>query len=90
MLRDTVDVEGPVGLEICLVADGSLDVFSVAQQSRLNPWDYLAGLLVVREAGAVAGEYDDETLVTTERVRRRPVVAATVELLTLMLSAETF
>jgi myo-inositol-1(or 4)-monophosphatase len=81
---------GAASLEICLVADGSLDVFSVAQQSKLNPWDYLAGLLVTREAGAVAGEYDDEELVTTMRVRRRPVFAATKELLTFMLEAETF
>lgn len=81
---------GAASLEICLVADGSLDVFSVTQGSKLNPWDYLAGLLVAREAGAFAGEYDAETLVTTARVRRRPVFAATDELLTFMLRTETF
>jgi fructose-1,6-bisphosphatase/inositol monophosphatase family enzyme len=74
---------GAASLEICLVADGSLDVFSVAQQSTLNPWDYLGGLLVVQEAGAVAGEYDGESLVTSESVRRRPVFASTKELLML-------
>ncbi len=73
---------GAASLEICLVADGSLDVFSVASQSTLNPWDYLGGLLVVQEAGAAAGEYDGEALVTSERVRRRPVFASTTELLT--------
>jgi fructose-1,6-bisphosphatase/inositol monophosphatase family enzyme len=44
---------GAASLEICLVADGSLDVYAVAQQSTLNPWDYLAGMLIAREAGAV-------------------------------------
>ena len=80
---------GAASLEICLVADGSLDVFSVANQSTLNPWDYLGGLLVVQEAGAVVGEYDGETLVTCERVRRRPVFASTTDLLTFMQRAGT-
>jgi myo-inositol-1(or 4)-monophosphatase len=79
---------GAASLEICLVADGSLDVFSVANKSALNPWDYLGGLLLVQEAGAVAGEYDGETLLTSERVRRRPVFAATKELLAFMRQAE--
>src|ERR1700677_5050211 len=30
-------------LELCLVADGSLDAFTVANKSTLNPWDYLGG-----------------------------------------------
>jgi myo-inositol-1(or 4)-monophosphatase len=80
---------GAASLEICLVADGSLDAFSVAQQSTLNPWDYLGGLLVVLEAGAVAGEYDRDVLVTSERVRRRPVFASTAELLTIFQSTGT-
>ena len=74
---------GAASLEICLVADGSLDAFSVAHKSTLNPWDYLGGLLIAREANVVAAELDDEELVTAERVRRRPVFAATNELLTL-------
>jgi fructose-1,6-bisphosphatase/inositol monophosphatase family enzyme len=75
---------GAASLEICLVADGSLDLYSVANSSALSPWDYLGGLLIVREAGAVVGEYDDEELVTLERVRRRPVFAATMELLSFL------
>jgi fructose-1,6-bisphosphatase/inositol monophosphatase family enzyme len=74
-------------LEICLVADGSLDVFTVAAGSTLNPWDYLGGLLIVQEAGAALAEYDGEELVTSERVQRRPLIAATSELLTTMLAA---
>jgi myo-inositol-1(or 4)-monophosphatase len=80
---------GAASLEICLVADGSLDVYGVAQYSALNPWDYLAGLLIAREAGAVAGDYHGEELITQESVVRRPVFAATDELLAFMLEAGT-
>jgi fructose-1,6-bisphosphatase/inositol monophosphatase family enzyme len=80
---------GAASLEICLVADGSLDAFGVAQHSTLNPWDYLAGLLIAREAGAVARDYLDEELVTSADVVRRPVFAATDELLRLILEAGT-
>jgi len=81
---------GAASLEICLVADGSLDVFSVANKSTLNPWDYLGGLLIAREANVVADELEGEELVTTERVRRRPVFAATEELLSYVRNADTF
>ena len=80
---------GAASLEICLVADGSLDVFGVAQQSGLNVWDYLAGLLIVREAGAFYADYCDEELVTTDDVVRHPVFAGSGELLAFMLDAGT-
>ena len=76
---------GSASLEICLVADGSLDVYGVAQHSTLNPWDYLAGLLISREAGAVGGDYRAEELETSQAVLRRPVFCATPELLGFML-----
>ncbi|MGA7834434.1 MAG: inositol monophosphatase family protein [Acidimicrobiales bacterium] len=75
---------GAASLEICLVADGSLDVFSVARRSALHPWDYLGGLLMIEESQAFASEYDGAELVTIERVPRRPVFAATKELLNFM------
>jgi len=77
---------GAASLEICLVADGSLDVYGVAQKSTLNPWDYLAGLLILREAGGVAADYHDEDLDTSASVVRRPVFCATQDLLEFMLS----
>ncbi len=77
---------GAASLEICLVADGSLDVYGVAQHSTLNPWDYLAGLLILREAGAVASDYRGELLDTSDVVVRRPVFCASQELLEYMLS----
>ena len=78
---------GAASLEICLVADGSLDAFAVAQQSALNPWDYLAGLLIVREAGGADADYRGEELVTTSDVVRRPVIAASTDLLETLLRA---
>ena len=78
---------GAASLEICLVADGSLDVYGVAQHSTLHPWDYLAGLLIAREAGATAADYGGALLDTADAVVRRPVFCATVELLDFMLSA---
>ncbi|MHB8827038.1 MAG: inositol monophosphatase family protein [Acidimicrobiales bacterium] len=72
---------GAASLEICLVADGSLDAYAVAQQSTLHPWDYLAGLLVVREAGGVATDYRDEDLVIVDAHARRPLFAASGDLL---------
>ena len=80
---------GAASLEICLVADGSLDVFGVAQGTGLNVWDYLAGLLVVREAGAFDADYDGEELVTTDDVLRHLVFAGSKELLAFMIDAGT-
>jgi len=76
---------GAASLEICLVADGSLDVYAVAQRSTLNSWDYLAGLLILREAGGVAGDYLGEHLESSDAVVRRPVFCASPELLQFML-----
>ncbi|MBW4031002.1 MAG: inositol monophosphatase, partial [Acidobacteria bacterium] len=78
---------GAASLEICLVADGSLDVYAVARKSTLNPWDYLAGLLILREAGGVAADYDGEALETPAAVVRRPVFCASPSLLDFMLAA---
>jgi fructose-1,6-bisphosphatase/inositol monophosphatase family enzyme len=71
---------GAASLEFCLVADGSLDLYTVAQRSTLNPWDYLAGMLIAQEAGAFVGDYNGEDLIIDQAVVRRPLVAATQEL----------
>jgi myo-inositol-1(or 4)-monophosphatase len=77
---------GAASLEICLVADGSLDVYAVAQHSTLNPWDYLGGLLILREAGGFATDYWGEDLDTASSVVRRPIFAATQQLRDFMVS----
>ncbi len=71
---------GAASLEACLVAEGSLDAFSVTRHTRLHPWDYLAGLLIAREAGGADADYDGGDLVTSSMAPRRPVLAATAAL----------
>jgi myo-inositol-1(or 4)-monophosphatase len=78
---------GAASLEICLVADGSLDGYTVANGATLNPWDYLGGLLIATEAGVAVAEWNEEHLITDERALRRPLFAATTTLMTSMLEA---
>ena len=72
---------GAASLELCEVADGSLDGYTVAAGSRLSPWDYLGGLQLVEEAGGLVDDLDGAPLVVADRARRRPVAAATRPLL---------
>jgi myo-inositol-1(or 4)-monophosphatase len=72
---------GAASLELCAVADGSLDGFVVLGSSRLNPWDYLAGMLIAEESGALVVEADGEELVVAGPAPRRVVAASTTELL---------
>jgi len=72
---------GAAALDICLVAQGSLDAW--VDLSSHGPWDYLASVHVCREAGVTVGEMDGRDLVVTEHGERRsPVVAATEDLFT--------
>ncbi len=71
---------GAASLECCAVAEGVLDAYLTAGRSTLYGWDYLAGLLICREAGAVARERDSHDLVVRDEARRRPVLAATAAL----------
>jgi len=71
---------GSAAIELCLVADGSLDMFAVTSESKLHPWDYLGGMLIAQEAGAIVAEYDGLELVLAQAVPRRIVAAATASL----------
>ena len=71
---------GAASLEVCMVADGSLDLYTVAQRSSLSSWDYLAGVLIAREAGASVYEYEGQNLIFSGREPRYPLVAASEEL----------
>jgi myo-inositol-1(or 4)-monophosphatase len=71
---------GAAALEFCAVAEGMLDAYSVVGGSTLFGWDYLAGLLICREAGAVTMERDGADPIVRDAGTRRPVVAATQEL----------
>ncbi|HTT87537.1 MAG TPA: inositol monophosphatase [Acidimicrobiales bacterium] len=73
---------GAAALELCAVAEGVLDAFSVGLRAQLAPWDYLGALLLCTEAGAPVVDLDGRDLVTTEPSARRSVAAAaTPELL---------
>ena len=45
---------GSAALDLCSVAAGRLDAYA---ERGLNPWDYAAGALIVREAGGVAAGF---------------------------------
>ena len=69
---------GAAALDLCAVAEGALDGYAVVGGSSLGSWDYLGGLLVCREAGAVVGESQGRELMTLDHAERRtPVAAAT-------------
>jgi myo-inositol-1(or 4)-monophosphatase len=67
---------GAAALELCAVADGTIDAFVVGMHAALAPWDYLGAMLVCQEAGAVIGELQGRELVTLDPGARRAVVAA--------------
>jgi myo-inositol-1(or 4)-monophosphatase len=70
---------GSAALELCDVASGALDAYLTSWQS---PWDYLGGLLVCREAGAIVVEvHGNELAVTDSDARRQLIAASTPELL---------
>lgn len=72
---------GAVALDLCAVADGTLDGYVDFSVDAHGAWDYAAGLLVCREAGAVVTDAFDRDLVSFDHDQRRtPVAAATVEL----------
>jgi myo-inositol-1(or 4)-monophosphatase len=73
---------GAIALDLCAVAAGRLDAYVDCSLSAHGPWDYLGGVLVCREAGAVVVDADGRELVTTDHAARRtPVAAATPALL---------
>jgi fructose-1,6-bisphosphatase/inositol monophosphatase family enzyme len=79
---------GAAALDLCLVAAGTLDGF-VDYAGALGPWDYLGGMLVCHEAGAVVVDGEGRDLLTADHhARRRPVAAATPELLRRLLDPQ--
>lgn len=48
--------DGSAALDLCYVAAGRVDGF---WEARLNPWDVLAGSLMIEEAGGRVTRYDD-------------------------------
>jgi fructose-1,6-bisphosphatase/inositol monophosphatase family enzyme len=78
---------GAAALELCAVAEGRLDAFVDCTDDGLAPWDYLGGLLVCWEAGAVVQGTDGQKLVTGDLTSRRTVLAAATPVLADQLAA---
>lgn len=74
---------GAAALDICAVADGTLDGYLDCTTDELGSWDYLGATLVCREAGGSVVDVAGRDLVVIEHAARRtPVAGATRELLT--------
>jgi fructose-1,6-bisphosphatase/inositol monophosphatase family enzyme len=54
---------GAAALDLCAVAAGVLDGYVDCSPDAHGPWDYLGGVLVCREAGAVVTDAFDRELV---------------------------
>ncbi|MFZ8996846.1 MAG: inositol monophosphatase family protein [Ilumatobacteraceae bacterium] len=56
LIGDVRDIRrlGSAAVDLCMVACGRLDLYF---ERHLNAWDIAAGLLIAREAGAVASDY---------------------------------
>lgn len=79
---------GAAALDLCAVAEGVLDGYAVVGGSKLGSWDYLGGMLVCTEAGAVVAEALGRDLLTLSHDERRaPVAAATPTLLEALVDA---
>lgn len=79
---------GAAALDLCAVADGTLDAYIDCGADAHGPWDYLGGMLVCDEAGALVVDAGDRPLVTQGHTERRtPLAGATEELLAALVSA---
>ena len=73
---------GAAALDLCAVAEGVLDGYAVVGGSQLGSWDYLGGMLICTEAGAVVADGGGQELVTLGHAdRRTPLAAGTSALL---------
>jgi myo-inositol-1(or 4)-monophosphatase len=73
---------GAAALDLCAVAEGVLDAYAAIGGSQLGSWDYLGGMLICTEAGAVVEESAGRDLFTLGHAdRRTPVAASTPDLL---------
>lgn len=73
---------GAIALDLCAVAGGRLDGYVDCSPSAHGSWDYLGGLLICQEAGALVVDAYDRPLTTLDHAARlTPVAAGTPDLL---------
>jgi fructose-1,6-bisphosphatase/inositol monophosphatase family enzyme len=81
---------GSLAIALCHVATGSLDGLIDYDTDVHSIWDYLGGLLICTEAGAIAAETHARDLMTRDPSQRRsPALAGTPELLDELLRTAT-
>lgn len=79
---------GAAALDLCAVAEGSLDGYVDCHADEHGVWDYLGGMVIAREAGAVVGDaFGRELVVLDPDERRTPVAAASQPLFDELLAA---
>ncbi len=67
---------GSCALTLCEIASGRLDGFVDALPEQHAAWDYLGGVLMCREAGAVVVDTQGRPLETVDPAARRQLLAA--------------
>jgi myo-inositol-1(or 4)-monophosphatase len=79
---------GACALDLCAVADGTVDGYVDFGMDQHGVWDYLGGWLICREAGIdVVDAFERPLLHMNHADRRTPVGAATPQLQTALLAA---
>lgn len=67
---------GATALDICAVADGSVDATIDCTHDALGPWDYMGAMLVLTEAGGLVVDAQGRELATLDHSARRTPVSA--------------
>jgi fructose-1,6-bisphosphatase/inositol monophosphatase family enzyme len=81
---------GASALDLCAVADGTLDGYIDCMRDAHGSWDYLGALLVCTESGAHVADGAGRDLVVRDHAgRRTPVAAGTSALLSELLAARS-
>jgi fructose-1,6-bisphosphatase/inositol monophosphatase family enzyme len=79
---------GAVALDLCLVAQGSLDGYVDCSIDAHGVWDFAASVLICAEVGVqVVDAQGRELIVADPHARRTPVAGATTPLLTALVEA---
>ena len=72
---------GAAAIDLCMVADGTVDAFIDMSPSAHGVWDYAAGMLICVEAGVEVEDALGRDLAVLDHAARRTPVAAPPELM---------